>query len=81
MPTISGISGPYRFFFYSLDCREPPPVHVERDACTSKWWLDRGELARNRGFPARDLGRIRSIILEHRTLLLEVWHEHCRQSR
>ena len=28
MPTIRGISGPYRLFFFSLDCNEPRHVHV-----------------------------------------------------
>ncbi|MDA0768650.1 MAG: DUF4160 domain-containing protein [Chloroflexi bacterium] len=39
MPTVSGNSGPYRFFFYSFDCIEPPHVHVRRDKMTCKFWL------------------------------------------
>jgi len=31
MPRISGIPGPYRFFFTSFDCNEPPHVPVERE--------------------------------------------------
>ena len=30
MPTISNISGPYRFFFYSFDWNERMHVHVQR---------------------------------------------------
>ena len=39
MPSIRGIPGPYRFFFYSFDCAEPMHVHVERDEATCKFWL------------------------------------------
>jgi uncharacterized protein DUF4160 len=81
MPTVDGIPGPYRFFFYSYDCQEPPHVHVQRDHRTSKWWLGRLELARNNGFAAAELRRIQSAILEHRVRILEEWHEHCRRSR
>ena len=31
MPTIPGIPGPYRIFFYSFDCNEPKHVHVRRE--------------------------------------------------
>lgn len=31
MPTIKGIPGPHRFFFYSFDCNEPPHVHIRRE--------------------------------------------------
>ena len=40
MPRIKGIAGPYRFFFTSFDCNEPPHVHVERESSTCKFWLD-----------------------------------------
>jgi hypothetical protein len=80
MPTISGIPGPYRFFFYSLNCREPPHIHVERDGRTCKWWLARLELARNAGLSVRELEQIRRIILKYHDRLMEEWHAHCRQS-
>src|SRR5262245_37694893 len=31
MPTVPDIPGPYRFFFYSFDCHEPPHVQVRRE--------------------------------------------------
>jgi len=39
MPTIKGIPGPYRFFFYSFDCNEPMHVHVhvERERMSCKF--------------------------------------------
>ena len=38
MPTILRI-GPYRFFIYSADRREPPHVHIQRDDRCAKFWL------------------------------------------
>ena len=62
MPRIKGIPGPYRFFFTSFDCNEPPHVHVERGDRTGKFWLEPLELARSHGFSARELNVIRRII-------------------
>jgi len=77
MPTIADVPGPYRFFFYSFDCNERPHVHVRRDQCTCKFWLDRIEPARNAGFTLRELARIRGTIFQYRMTILEAWHEHC----
>lgn len=77
MPRVSGIPGPYRVFFTSFDCSEPPHVHVERDTSTCKFWLDPLVLARNHGFAAHELTRIRRIIQQHRARILEAWHDHC----
>lgn len=77
MPTIDGIPGPFRFFFYSFDCNEPMHVHVRRDRATCKFWLEPVALAANHGFAAHELSRIRSIILENRARIVEAWHEHC----
>jgi len=79
MPRIKGIAGPYRFFFTSFDCNEPPHVHVERESKTCKFWLEPLGLVRSDGFGARELNVIRRIILSHRTSILEAWHEHCGQ--
>ena len=77
MPRISGIAGPYRFFFTSFDCNEPPHVHVERDRNTCKFWLDPLMLARNHGFAAHELTRIRQIIRQHHEQIMEAWYDHC----
>lgn len=77
MPRIRGIPGPCRFFFTSFDCNEPPHVHVEREDRTCKFWFEPLGLARNHGFSARELNVIRRVIEAHRTVILEVWHEHC----
>jgi len=77
VPSIPGIPGPYRFFFYSFDCNEPPHVHVERDAATCKFWLDPLTLAISRGFAPHELNRIRSTIREHLTEIQDAWRKHC----
>jgi hypothetical protein len=62
MPSIPDIPGPYRFFFFSFDCGEPLHVHVERDRDNCKFWLQPLAPAANRGFTAKELNRIRSMI-------------------
>jgi hypothetical protein len=77
VPTVPGITGPYRFFFYSFDCNEPRHVHVHRDKAVCKYWLDPVELASNSGFKAQELNRIRKIILDNLEHFREAWDEHC----
>jgi hypothetical protein len=77
MPTIKNILGPYRFYFYSFDCQEPPHVHVQRENKVCKFWLDPIIVCKNYGFSAKDLNSIRKIIKENKYIILEAWHEHC----
>ena len=77
MPNIKGISGPYRFFFFSFECGEPVHVHVRRERAHCKFWLDPVALASATGFSPQELNRIRKVILEHRLLIQEAWREHC----
>jgi hypothetical protein len=77
MPTVKGIPGPYRFFFYSFDCNEPEHIHVQRDRQICKFWLDPLSLERNHGFSPQELNRIRVLIQHHLPILLEAWDEHC----
>lgn len=79
MPTIKGVPGPYRLFFYSFDCNEPAHVHVERERMEAKFWLDPLALARNDGFTARELNRIRAVVMEHTERIRRAWDEHCPQ--
>ena len=74
MPTVLR-SGPYRFFFYAGDRDEPPHIHVERDECEAKFWLDPVHIARSHGFSAREINKIEKLIDEHQQQLLESWHE------
>lgn len=77
MPTIKGIPGPYRFFFYSADCSERAHVHVQRDGAVCKFWLAPLALSENHGISEHDARLIRRVIFEYRSLILEAWSEHC----
>lgn len=74
MPTVLR-SGPYRFFFYAGDQDEPPHVHVERDECEAKFWLDPVRLQRSHGFAAKEINRLEALTLANRQFLLDRWHE------
>jgi hypothetical protein len=74
MPTVLR-AGPHRFFFYAGDRGEPPHVHVERDDCEAKFWLEPIRLERSRGFGRKDLNRIRKLLEQNREQLLESWNE------
>ena len=75
MPTVLRV-GPYRFFFYSGDGREPPHIHVERDDCVAKFWLAPTRMARSTGFGAAELRDIERLVDEHQELLLEAWNDY-----
>jgi len=77
MPTIRDIAGPYRLFFYSLDCNEPKHVHVRREHRVCKFWLEPVVLCFNEGFTSAELNRIRKLIIEYYEKILEAWDEHC----
>jgi len=77
MPTVPGIDGPYRFFFYSFDGNEPKHVHVRRERKVCKFWLEPVVLGKNNGFSPKELNRIRSLILANLERILESWDEHC----
>ena len=77
MPTIQGIPGPFRLFFYSFDCNEPIHIHAHRDRGTCKFWLDPVMLAANHGLSSHDLAAVRRAIFQHRHRILEAWREHC----
>ncbi|HJX10482.1 MAG TPA: DUF4160 domain-containing protein [Candidatus Binatia bacterium] len=59
-----------------LKVEKPPHVHVGRDELLAKFWLQPLALARNFGYPPRELRRIRALIEENREKLLEAWHGH-----
>lgn len=75
MPTVSR-SGPYRFYFYSHESKEPPDVPVDRDDVSAKFWLQPVALARNFGFSPKELGRLQKLVIQHQAALLEAWHGH-----
>ena len=48
-------------------------MHVDRADCSAKFWLEPVSLARNIGFPAHELRRIRAIVDDKRIELKEAW--------
>jgi hypothetical protein len=75
MPAILRI-GAYRFYFYSHEPNEPPHIHIDRDNLTAKFWLQSVSLAQNIGFPAKELRKLQSMVIENQTQLLEAWYEY-----
>ncbi|HVS11003.1 MAG TPA: DUF4160 domain-containing protein [Planctomycetota bacterium] len=78
MPTVMR-SGPYRFFFYSGDGREPPHVHVERDESTAKFWLEPVRLQSSGGFRSAEVRRIQGLVERHRARLQRSWDAYFRE--
>ena len=75
MPVVLRIRG-YRFFFYSLEDREPRHIHVAQAGRYAKFWLDPLTLASNRGFRSHELTVIRELVLENRDFFLEKWNAY-----
>ena len=76
MPTVLRV-GPYQLGSWSRENNEPPPVHVRRDRCVAKYWLEPNvEFADNIGFAVHELTQIRRIVIEYRDRLLEAWNDH-----
>ena len=75
MPALLRVGG-YRFFFYSLEDREPPHIHVAHAGRYAKFWLNPVTLASNRGFRSHELTVIRQLVLENRDVFLEKWNAY-----
>ena len=75
MPTVLRF-GPYRFFFFSNEGREPPHIHVKAGSDQAKFWLEPVALASNYGFNDRELNEVSDLVEGHLNELLEAWHEH-----
>jgi len=75
VPALLRVRG-YRFFFFSMENREPPHVHVAHAERYAKFWLDPVNLANNFGFRGHELTEIRKIVVENRDYFLEKWHEY-----
>jgi len=73
VPTVLR-EGPYRFYWYSHEPGEPPHVHVDRDECSAKFWLQPVALARNLGFPAHELRKLRKTVELHQEQFVEAWN-------
>ena len=72
MPTVMSI-GPYRFHFYSREENEPPHIHVTRDDCEAKYWLQPVSLAANYGFGQAELNRLKNLVEDNCEKLLAAY--------
>ena len=50
-------------------------MHVERDHCEAKFWLDPVRLERSHGFSAKEINRLNELIEQHESDLQEKWNE------
>ena len=75
MPVILREKG-YRFFFFSLEGREPAHIHVEKGDSYAKFWLSPVSVARSRGFRSYELTELLKIVREHQQLFKEKWDEY-----
>lgn len=77
MPTALR-SGPYRFYFYSYDCREPRHMHVDRERLSAKLWLDpEVRIAENLGYGRQELREVERIARQNTNLLRSEWDAFC----
>jgi hypothetical protein len=75
VPVLLRIDG-YRFFFYSLENREPPHIHIAHSGRYAKFWLDPVNLASNRGFRSHELTVICKLVEENRDFFMEKWNAY-----
>ena len=60
----------------SLEGSEPPHIHTEHGDNVAKFWPDPVNLAESRGFRARELNRLRALVVENRATFVEAWNAH-----
>ena len=75
MPTVLRILG-YRIGFFSADGDEPSHVHVAREDCQAKFWINPVRLAGNTGFRRHELNEIARVLEENQQTLLNAWNEY-----
>ena len=66
----------YRFFFFSMEGREPPHIHVARAGCYAKLWLEPVSVADVRGFRGHEMTEVRQLVAENGEFFREKWHEY-----
>jgi hypothetical protein len=73
MPTVLRHEG-FRFYFNSHEPNEPSHIHVDKDGCSAKFWLDPVSLARNSGFNNHELMKLHKLVSNNKVAFLEAWH-------
>jgi uncharacterized protein DUF4160 len=78
MPVVFRWNG-YRLHFFSNEGepREPPHIHVVKDGSDAKFWLFPAvEVAYNRGFTARELRQLQTIVEQRRDEIESAWNDY-----
>ena len=75
VPTLLRVRA-YRFFFFSMEGREPPHIHVAHAGRYAKFWLDPVLVADVRGFRANEMTDIRKLVGENAQFFLEKWYDY-----
>ena len=75
MPTILRIKK-YRFFFFSNEGNEFPHIHIESGENYAKFWLEDVILEKSVGYNAKEINKIREIVLENIGIIKDKWNEY-----
>ncbi|APA83280.1 DUF4160 domain-containing protein [Francisella tularensis] len=75
MPTILRI-GAYRFFFYSNENNEPAHIHIQKDNCLAKFWLNPVTLSSSTNFNSVELRKLNKLVSDNKQLFKEKWNEY-----
>jgi len=75
MPTVLR-EGPYRYFFYSGDRDEPKHIHIARDDCVAKCWLDPVRIERSGGLRRSEIYLVQRTVEKNREAFLEAWRAY-----
>ena len=78
MPTVLR-NGAFRFHFYSDEGEEPAHIHVDTGDGECKFWLDPVVLAKSINVSPVDVRKIERLVFEHRSFLMERYHEFHRR--
>lgn len=78
MPTLLVVEG-FRFYFFSLEAKEPPHVHVRRGGGKAKFWLSPVKLVKSRGLSRPELRRAHELTEAHAAEFLRRWNEYFRR--
>jgi hypothetical protein len=70
MPKILRIRN-FRFFFFSREGVEPPPIHVEEGDRYAKFWLSPVAVAASRGFRSHELSELSRLVEDNREFFEE----------
>ena len=70
MPALLRVRS-YRFFFFSMEGREPPHIHVAHAGRYAKFWLEPVSVADVRGLGRHEITEVREIVIENAGFFLE----------